>query len=808
MLKHYIVLAFRTLWRNRFHAGLNFVGLGIGISACLLIYLIVTHELSFNRAVPAGDRIYRLHSKYGETLSSLNRGVPTAVLGYVRDNFKGVEASTLFFTLTSKVATENLQEGRARKIIASDQSYFDVFPMYRWLAGDPSVLERPQSVVLTRSQMELYFGKVSPASVLGKSVVYRDSLETFVSGIVDDLPFNTDLSFTEFISVATLRSSWMKDNYESDIWNSINSDTQLFLRKMPGVPDSAWHGQLKSLSQAFSEKSRYAQYTKAVNQFNLQPLDDLHFNAGTGIFDFSDAPAHKPTLLILIVTALLLLTIAAINFINLETAQAMRRAREVSMRKVLGSTRLRLMIQFVAQGVLLTLLALIVALPLSELALRGFREFIPEGVSISPGNLWPFLMAVLVGVGVLASAYPAFLLSSLKPIAALKNQVAGLPKNSASAYLRKVLIVFQFTVAQVLIVFTLIIGSQIDFLLSKDMGFDREAVVYFYAPYWEKPGKKDVLLQEVKQMSQVVDVAMSQDVPSSNSWSSTTVQYHEKDDKQYITTYLKFGDEHYLDFYKFKLLAGSNGQPSDTVRELIINETLCRQLGFDAAEDAIGERLFYNQNFLPIVGVVADYHTQSLHKKIEPVLMANANSALNCFNIKLSSVNGDQLSGAISKLEAAWKKIYPDAPFQYEFLDETIEHFYASERRTRKLASWATGLAIFISCLGLFGLASYTTLQRTKEVGIRKVLGASITQVVTLLSRDFLSLVTIAFVVALPIAVIASRQWLTGFSYQTTPSIWIYIATLVTAIVVAFVTVGYQTIRTARRNPVESLRNE
>lgn len=810
MIRNYLTVAFRTLLRNKFHSVINITGLAIGISACLIIYLIVSFELSFNKGIADYDRLYRIHSKFTGTFSGLNRGAPTAIAPYIRNNFSGVEQVALFFCFGSKVeiptATESKKLEKQEAVAIAGSDYFQVVNSYNWIIGTPEVLLKPHQTVLTESQAKKYFGDLELTSFIGKEVIYRDSLATHVAGIVSDLPFNTDFSFTDFISAPTIEASWLKKNHDLEDWTSTNSGTQVFVKAAAGATHQTLLNQLPQLTKIYDEKSSW----DATNTFNVQPLSDLHFNSETGIFDFSRSATHLPTMITLIFVAILLLVIAAINFINLETAQAIRRAKEVGVRKVLGSSQGRLIIQFLSEGLLLTLIAIVIALPLTEVGLNSFKEFVPEGVTLNLNNVLPFLLLSVVFIGLLASAYPAFVLSSFRPALVLKNQTSISNPQSRSAFLRKTLIVFQFSFAQILIIGTLVVGWQIRYLLNKDLGFKKDAVIYFNTPWWEDASKTQVLTNEIASISEISELSLSNDPPSSNGWSSQSIKLNNGKEEISVNAFRKFGDSNYLNFYGIELLAGRNLQPSDTVKEYLINETLMKAFGFAKPEDALDKLIAQGDRKFPIVGVVKDFHTKSLHDAIDPVMMANETKNFTCFNIRLTAAQrtGDLLKAGLDKIESAWKKVYPDVPFEHHFLDDTIKNFYQTEQRTAKLANTAMGLAIFISCLGLFGLASFTATQRTKEIGIRKVLGASVQQIVMLLSGDFILLVVLAFVISLPIAWYAANEWLNGFSYRTTLNVWMFVLTVLTAILVAFITVSFQTVRAANANPVESLRNE
>lgn len=809
MFRNFLTIAWRSLLRNKLHSFINVTGLAIGVAACMVIFLIVDFELSFNKEHQGYERIYRIHSSFQGVFSGLNRGAPTAVGQTVRDEFKGVEAVASFQILNSKVEIPNGSEktnlDQQQKIIVAEPAFFSVFKSYEWIAGSPESLTEPFKVVLTESRAKTYFGTADPLKVIGREVIYRDSLQTTVAGIVKDLPFNTDIDMTDFISYSTIEKSWLKRNIRLNDWQSVNSSSQVFVLLDQTSSTKTLTDQFEILKKRYKEKSTW----DVENNFSAQPLSDLHYNNETAIFDYSRSPAHLPTLTVLIVVAGLLLIIGAINFINLETAQAVRRAKEVGVRKTLGSSRTALISQFLYQSFIITVIAVVLALPLTELALQTFSDFVPAGVVLSLKEVAPFLLCVILGIGLLAGLYPAFIMSSFLPAVALKNQAHATSGTSRSAFMRKSLIVFQFAIAQLLIIGALAVGWQINYMLNKDIGFKKDAVIYLYTPWQENSSKIAVFKNELSQVPQIADMSLSDSPPSENGWSSNTVEYKpEKGEIVKVNAFRKFGDPDYIGFYDIKLVGGRNLRPTDSLREFLINKTLMTQLGFSSPEQAIDKTIWYSDREYPIVGVVEDFHIQSLHKKVEPVIMGN-DVEFSCFNIKLATGNGtDEFKAGIAKIEEAWKKVYPNEKFSYEFLDETLKNFYQSEQRVARLVKTAMTMAIFISCLGLFGLASFTTTQRMKEISIRKVLGSTVSGIVVMLSKDFIYLILIAFVIATPVAWFAVNRWLSGFAYHMDVSIWLFVVTVLAGVAIAIVTVGYQTLKAANSNPVNSLRNE
>jgi putative ABC transport system permease protein len=409
----------------------------------------------------------------------------------------------------------------------------------------------------------------------------------------------------------------------------------------------------------------------------------------------------------------------------------------------------------------------------------------------------------------IAGLYPAFVLSSFLPAVVLKGQAFAGSKTTRSAYLRRALIVFQFSAAQILIIGALVVGSQIHFMMNTNLGFKKDAVIYFNTPWLEKADKIGVLKNELSQLGEISAMSLSDQPPSYNGWSSNTAEYDAGQGEVIkVNAFRKYGDQNYLDFYGIKLLAGQNLRPIDSLREVIINRTLMNQLGISEPGEALGKVLKFDKKDYAVTGVVEDFHIQSLHKKMEPVIIGYR-PVFQCFNIRLAAPPGSpDFKKDLDAVEASWKKVYPDSRFAFAFLDETLKNFYQSEQRTSKLVNTATALAVFISCLGLFGLASFTTVQRTKEIGIRKVLGSSVQNIVLMLSKDFILLVMIAFVIATPVAWMLMERWLEGFAYHMTLNVWIFILTMVAGSVIAFLTVAHQTMRAAFRNPVDSLRSE
>lgn len=814
MLKTSLRLALRNLARSPVSTAIKLSGLAVGVSGCLIIFLIARYELSFDKFQPDRDRVYRIYCRFTGLWDGYNRGVPMALPAKVRSEFTGLDAVTFFQTYSAKVtvadstgAKRKLEEQSPLAIAGPD--YFEVFSFYEWIAGDPKALSAPFTVALTEKKALNYFGTTRPEKVIGRPIIYSDSLEVTVVGIIKDIKEQTDFQFTDFISFATIEASWLKNSYNKmDDWGSVNSSSQCFIKLTKGTPLDKIEDQVSILIKAKQEEQK-DQETKT--EYKLQALNDLHYNNNLYIFDSSGAAVSLGTLKTLGVIAILLLVIAAINFINLETAQAVRRSKEVGLRKVMGGSRVGLVMHFLSESFLITSIAVLLAIPIAYACFFFFVEFMPKGLlfRLADPFLWSFLALTSLVVGGLAGVYPAFILSSYQPAVALKNQVVS-GGQSRSAYLRKVLTILQFSFSQVLIVGTLIVGMQISYMLSKDLGFKTSAIVHFSTPWWDKLPKVEQLRNELSGIPEIVAISRNSRMPTSGGWSSTTVKYDNGKEEIPNTVHIKSGDTSYLSVFRLKLLAGRNVQPTDSIREMLINETFCRKLGLEP-RDAVSIQLLANQKKYTVVGVLADFHFQSLHRKIEPMYFRyQSDGGTRTLALQLA-LTGNELKNVeqtLAKINEAIKKIYPDEKIECQFFDDSIEKLYQSEKRVAKLTNIATGLAIFISCLGLFGLASYTAVQRTKEIGIRKVLGATVNNIVALLSREFLVLVMIAFVIAVPIAWYTADRWLGDFAFRVEIGILVFVLAGSLSVMIAFLTVGSQALRAAVADPAESLRYE
>ena len=815
MFQNYFRTAWRNLVRHKVNTTINVLGLTLGITVCLIIFLLVRFELSYDRFHPDKDRIYRIVAISSGPDGERSFGfITTALPNGARAEISGFESVAAFDNLYSAVSVP--REGRenqvfdeakrgeeASPIVIAQPQFFDIFH-YQWLAGNAATaLNDPYKVVLSRKEATKYFGLQSPDHWLGRQLIYKDSLRVTVSGIVADWDQRSDYAFGDFISYSTIAHSFLKDEFE-DSWSMWDYDAQSIVKLAPGVTRAQVERQLPAFMARHKKGPK--EYKMALA---LQPLADVHFNE-----KYEDDFARKaslPTLYGLAAIAAFILLIAAINFINLATAQSVQRAREIGVRKVLGGRRPAIILQFLSEALLIVLIATALALLFADPLLVALRSLLPRGVKLEifQGPTLLFLAAMVLVTCLLAGFYPARVLSSYQPALSLKGQ--GVQQLNRKSYLRKSLIVFQFTISLIFIIGTLIIGRQIHYVLNTDLGFDHDAIVIIKAGEGGANDKRAVLAQKFRELPDVQMVTRHMEAPTAKGHPGTFIEIKGTTDRK-VDASFDMSDTDYVPLYGMHLLAGRNLFPSDTIKEFLVNETCARQLGFKHPADALGHLVDIGMGNAggPIVGVIRDFHSQSLHEAITPFFLSTNPGWGREVSVKLSTSgqSADHLSAVLARMEKAWKEVYPDKKFGYNFFDETIARLYEKEQKTARIMNIAMAIAIFISCMGLFGLAAFIAEQRTKEIGVRKVLGASVTDIVSMLSVDFVRLVVIAIVIASPVAYYFMHRWLQDFVYRVPMSWWIYALAGGGALLIALLTVSWQAIRAATANPVDSLRAE
>jgi putative ABC transport system permease protein len=690
-------------------------------------------------------------------------------------------------------------------VMIADGYWFSIF-RYDWLAGDPAIaMQRPFAVVLTESRARLYFGPLSPAAMIGKEVIYDDSLHAHVSGIVRDWKEHTDFPYTDFISFPTINVSFLRNSRHLDDWSlrkggGLYDWPSSFMKLAPGVQPSAAEAELKALVTRHMKTDSIS-----ALKMQLQPLADIHFNN-----DYSHdglRKAHLPTLYALMGIALFILALAAVNFINLSTAQSLQRAKEIGMRKVLGSGRGRLILQFLTETGMLTMVAATLAVLLVMPALSFFHDYIPPGIRFRPfaSSTLLVLLSFILFTTLLAGFYPARVLAGYLPAQTLKG--SGAWTGGGKWWLRKSLIVFQFTISLVFIIVTLVIGDQIRFMLNTDYGFAKDAIVTVTTDGDDTTGRIDVLQQRFRQLPGIEQTVREAAVPIGWGMMYGSVTYKSRDVRKQIVI-LNFGDDKLIPFYRMRIVAGRNLRHTDSLAEWVINETMARSLGFVRPAGALGKMLSQGDHSCPVVGVVADFRLQSFRDVIKPVVIGHQPMVEMALGVKLAGPGtiAGNIKTTLGAMEKIYKELYPGSPFAYRFIDESIATMYESEQKTASLVRIAMGFAIFISCMGLFGLSLFTAERRAGEIGIRKVLGATTSDIALMLNRQFIQLVLLALVIASPIAWILATRWLQDFAYRVGIDGWVFVLAGLGAIGMAMVTVSYQSIRAAIANPVKSLK--
>jgi len=809
MLKSYFRTALRSLRRNSVFSLINVLGLSIGISAALVIFLIVHYEFSFDQFEPDKKEIYRVVSDIRNVNSEINNaGVPLPVPGAVRREVTGIRQCAAFTLTYPKVTiSKNLTFRTQYNTIFTDGNYFALFGNYHWLAGSPkTALLNPRSTVLTQSRAALYFPDITPDKIIGRHIVYNDTMTATVTGVVADLKENTSLSFREFISLATID---VPNREGAGDWNSVNGNDQLFVKLNPATNKTLIETQLAQLQKKYAKPDPYS-LTKTTH--HLQPLTNIHFDHR---YDGLDQPqAHKPTLYGLMIIAAFLLLLGCINFINLTTAQASQRAKEIGIRKTLGSSVPQLIRQFLGETFFLTLLSLALSLALTPWLLAAFSKYIPKNIhfnAIGQPGILGFLAILLAAVTTLAGFYPALVLSRYNPVLVLKNQAFADGPATRGLWLRKTLTVFQFTIAQFFIIATIVVVHQVHYSINTDLGYKKDAIVTVHTPwnFGEKDTRRPLFLEKLRHVPGVELACTGSFSPAWDGGMSQNLVYRDGKKEIPLSLEIKYGDSNYIKLYRLHLLAGRAPRPADTAREFVINETARKLLGFGTPAEAIGKILGSDPGY-PICGVMADFHQASTRAPIHALALGSSKVFEFDFLIGLRpQIPGNPTWAAtLAAVGHEFKQLYPESDYSYEFFDETIAKFYSDEQNISHLLTWASGLTILISCLGLAGLVIFTTNSRIKEIGIRKVLGASVTAIATLLSKDFVKLLVMSFVIVTPVAWGAMNKWLDNYAYRAPLSWWIFPLAGIGMMAIALLTMSIRTIRTAMANPITALRND
>jgi putative ABC transport system permease protein len=803
MFNNYLKTALRNLIRQRTTTMLNIGGLTLGLATSLILFLLVRYHKSFDTVHSNYDRTYRaVVQSDGNNGKNYTPGIYPVFPEAFENDFPDADNITFIsyragsFITIPQVNADPKRYDEEKGVAFAQPSFFKVFDR-KVLIGDATTgLDEPNEAILSNRWAIKYFGK---EDAIGEVLKYEGK-EYRVTAIMEDSPSNTDLPFDLLVSYITI-----KKEKDENGWRGIWSDDQCYFTLRAGSSISDIEARIPDfISKYLGDSARNQDNTT----FIMQPFSEVHYDERFGNYNYNTISNSQLNALTLI--GIFLLLTACINFINLTTAEAVKRSKEVGIRKALGSTRPQLALQFLGETTLITFVSILLALVVAEIGLASINAFLDLSLMLnfnSDAALWIFLVSILVMVSLLSGIYPAMVVSGFNPISALKNQIRA--TQSSGFNLRRGLVVMQFFISQLLIIGTIVLISQMNFLKTKELGFRKDAIVIVNIPEQETPTEGDgvskmrALRNDLMKVAGVEATSLSSTPPSSGSVSSTDFQIEGSD--EHYGTQVKQVDGNYLDLYKLKLVAGAGLSDADTAQSIVVNEKLVQVIGFTDPKEILGKRIKMWGKNLPVSGVVKNFHTVSLQDPLEATLMLNRIRGYETLSIKL---NPQSVQQSLKEIQERWEQTYPEFIYSYKFLEDEIGEFYESETKMSVMLTVFTSMAIFIGCLGLFGLTVFMANQKTKEIGVRKVLGASVENILFLFSGEFVRLILVGFVLAAPVGWYFSSKYLEQFAYRISIGPSVFILGLGSTCLIAFVTVGYRSIKAAMINPATSLRSE
>jgi len=794
MLKNYFIVAFRSLMRRKGFSIINIMGLAVGMASCFLIFLYVSFEMSYDKFNTKSARIYRVVTDVNTPSGSDKLAITTAPIAiYAKKDFPEVEEAVRISgdEILVRKGDVKFQE---KNTIFADSTLFSVFD-FPLVSGDKNtVLKEPMSVIISQTTARKYFGYANP---MGQQVQLTGAaINAKITGVMKDIPSNSQIKADMIVSISSYKQVYGNPTADNE-WTNHSFYTYLLLKPQSDAKV------LEAKFPAFMELHHGVEAKKLQMQdyLSLEPLRDVYLRSKRGGFETGSISNVR----IFSVIAVFILLIACFNFINLTTARSAERAKEVGVRKVVGAGKFQLAKQFILESVVICLFAFLLAVFLCLFLLPLFNQLagktISTGIMNRPMDVLGLLL-LSIGIGLLAGFYPALVLAAFKPASVLKGRfVTG----NKGLLLRKSLVVFQFTISIALIVATIVVYNQLSYMREQDLGFNKDQTIVINT---NSDKNKDAFKQSLSSLPGVTSTSFSSSVPGGWHTSAYSEMQNKKGEIQKTNLDLFFVDFNYVNQYQLKLVAGRSfdkDRGTDSTKAMMINESAAKFLGYASPADAVGRDYSQWGSKGKIIGVLKDFNYHSLQENIQPLVMRYEPWALNILSIKVSAAN---LPSTIKAIETKWSQIIPNRPFDYTFLDEFFDKQYRAEDKFGNLFFYFAILAIFISCLGLLGLASYSTVLRTKEIGIRKVLGAGVAGIVNLLSADFLKLILIALIIAVPVAWYGMNLWLTDFAYRTHISWQVFVLAGVSSVLIAFFTISYQAIKAATANPVKSLKTE
>lgn len=787
MLRNYLKLAFRNLSRQKAFSLINITGLAIGLASSLIIFLWVQDEISFDTFHEKANRTYRLTAAAGDLEVAIT---PAPMAPALKETLPEIEHTTRLWAITSAMMQAGDLKFEEKKGFYTEPSFFEVFDFNLLLGDVETALEQPNGIILTEELAVKYFGT---ADALGK-ILRKDNQDDFtVTGILAKAAGNSHLKF-DFLLPWSQAATWER-NIKENRWD--NFDFYSYIIFDEPIKEKSISGFEKTIAKIYHDHEKELEV-----QFQLQPLTEIHLHsrfmadvAGHGNFQY---------VAVLTIIAVFIVVIGCINFMNLSTARSARRAKEVGLRKVAGALRTQLVKQFLGESLLITSIALIVALILVALALPAVNDLVGKQLSMNFQD--PFVVGCLLGItlitGVFSGMYPALILSGFTPIKVLKKDVKG---GAGGAAFRNVLVITQFVISIVLLVGTSVVYQQLGYVQSKDLGFDKENLLYVTL-HGDVYGKLNTWRSAFQANPLTANVTIATGVPTNHVSGTATVYWQGKDPSEQILFAHMFIDENFIPLYNMELVSGRNFYPElrgDSVN-FIINEKAAEVMGF-TSESAVGQSLkLWGDKAGVIVGVVRDFNFKPLQEVIEPLILGTNTWG----RVVVIKAQPNKTTETIQAMEKVWNNLESVYPFSFNFVDQDLENLYQSERQVGTLFSVFAVLAIIISSLGLYGLSAYIAEQRTREIGIRKALGASVLNILFLLNTRFVIPVFIAMIIAAPLAYFTMNKWLQGFAYQVNFNWWIVLIAGAIALLISVFTVSFESVKAAKVNPVKSLRTE
>ncbi len=795
MFKNHLKIAWRNLRKRKVFAFINILGLALGFGCAIVIFLFVNYHLQFDNFHNNSDRIYRVVTEqHRDDIGYTAAAPPGFAKGFMTDYEYAEKVARIYIRDQWLInGTDSYTSQRyLEDIVFAEPDFFEIlnFPLLEKL-GDRT-LHEPNTVYITESFSKKMFGDHNP---LGKTILSENKETIEVIGVLKDLPHNTVIKGTLFFSYTTLKS--YDDFASSDSWGGINSSLKCFTLLHPNQNIAQIEETLIQLVTKHRTKS------KNVHRYKLQPLEKVHFDHRY------EGGINSNLLWIFALIGFFIIAIACINFINISTAQAYTRSKEIGIKKVLGSFKQHLFWQFISETLIISLFAMMVGLVMATLALPFFNELFELHISIASvlhGKFIAFIFGLVLCISLFAGSYPGVVLARILPTLALKGKLTQ--RDTGGKLPRKILLTTQFAISMVLIVAAVIIGRQINYAVNADLGFDKEAMVMVEIPEDIELIKLQGLQERMKQIPGVISTTACMASPGGayNRW-GTAIRYDNRTESEEFSISAKFSDKEYLETFGLELVAGRNFNVYDSITEVVVNEKLAQKLNLASSEELIGKQIAINGGDIQasIVGVIANFHDQNFHEGIAPIFIAPEVQYYREMAIKISNQNAEV---SLSGIEERWKEAFPKYIYDFKFLDARVAEEYEEEQRFLSLSKLFSGLAIFISCLGLYGIISFFVGQKTKEIGIRKVLGGKISDILLLFTQDFFKLIFIAGIIATPLAWYFMNNWLENYQYRITIEWWVFAFAIGGITIITLITISYQAIRAATANPIKSLRTE